>query len=97
MPTQLDFLRAKVLAYKGTLDGRAASQKAGRVSTQIAEQFNAIVEEIKKAVPEAAPHMPHTITSITVPGSGKSDVTFLDLEMMLNEVVGVLDLLRADH
>jgi hypothetical protein len=97
MPTQMDFLRAKVLAYKNTLDGRAASQKAGRVSTLIAEQFNAIVEEIKKALPEAASHMPPTITSITVPGSGKSDVTFLDLEMMLNQVVSVLDVLRAEQ
>ncbi len=36
MPTQLDFLKAKVSAFKSTLDGKPQHEKSGRVSIQIA-------------------------------------------------------------
>lgn len=96
MPTQMDFVRAKVQAYKHTLDGKTAKEKSGKVSVHVAEQFNLIVADIKKECPEAAPHLPRPITWSK--GGGVTflvtPVSFLELEMMLDQVLAVLDLLR---
>jgi len=96
MATTLDFLRANVQAYKHTLDGKSSKEKDGLVSIQIAKQFNAIVDQIKKEAPDAAPHLPQSI-EWTGPFSQMqlADVNFLDLEMMLNQVVAVLDVVRS--
>ena len=48
MPTRLDFLKAEIVAYKRVLAGKTSKEKAGRVSIHIAQEFNTIVEEIKK-------------------------------------------------
>lgn len=94
MPTSLDFLNAKVLAYKNTLDGKPAKEKAKAVSIHIAQQFNAMLEELKKEAPEVASHLPQPIAWNPMFREGPSCVAFLELEMMLNQVVAVLDLLR---
>ena len=97
MPTPLDFHRATVLAFKNTLDGRSAKEKELPVSIQIARQFNTIVEEIKKVAPEVASHLPQPVTwkGIAARDMQISDVSFLELQMMLNQVLAVLDVLRG--
>jgi hypothetical protein len=99
MPKELDFVKATVLAYKSTLDSKPSSEKSGRVSIQLAHQFNSIVEKIKNVCPpEAASELPRPITWNTpAANAGWSDVKFLELEMMLNQVIAILDVLRADH
>jgi hypothetical protein len=97
MATPLDFVRAKVLAYKNTLEGKPTREKEKHVSIQIAEQVNSFMEEIKREFPEATHHLPPPITWI---GMGAldmriSDVRFLELEMMLNQVLAILDVLRG--
>jgi hypothetical protein len=96
MATTLDFLKAKVQAYKHTLDGKSSQEKDGRVSIQIAQQFNAIVDEIKKELPGTASHLPQSI-GWTSPFARlqQADVTFLDLEMMVNQVLAVLEVGRG--
>lgn len=95
MATTLDFLKAKVQAYKHTLEGKTGKEKDGRVSIQIAQQFNAIIDEIKKESTEAAPHLPHPVTwNSPFAQTGLSDVKYLDLEMMLNQVLAILDVIR---
>jgi hypothetical protein len=98
MATTLDFLKAKVQACKHTLDGKSGKENDGRVSIQIAQQFNALVDEIKKESPDAAPHLPQHI-AWTGPFARieQADVTFLDLEIMVNQVLAVLDVLQERH
>jgi hypothetical protein len=96
MPTTLDFLRAKVLAYKNTLDSRSGKDKEQRVGIQIAEEFNAVLEEIRKESPDAAAHLPKPIAckGVFARDLRLSDIKFLELEMILNQVLAILDLLR---
>ena len=98
MPTPLDFVRAKVLAYKNTLDGRSTKEKEKQVAIPIAQEFNAFLEEIKKAFPEDASHLPQPITweGMAAHDFRMSDVRFLELEMLLNQVLAVLDVLRGN-
>jgi hypothetical protein len=95
MPTTFDFIKTKVLAVKYTLDGKSSKEKEGRISIQIAQQFNGMVDEIKKESPDAAPHLPQHIT-VTSPFARiqQADVTFLDLEIMINQMLAVLDVLQ---
>jgi hypothetical protein len=99
MPTQLDFLKAKVLAYKHTLDGKTSKEKEKHVAIQIAEEFNSILEEIKKLSPDAAPHLPKPISwkGIAAQDMQISDIRFLELEMLLNQVLAILDVVRGGN
>ena len=95
MPTTLDFLKAKVQALKHTLEGKSGKEKDGRVSIQIAQQFNGILDEVKKESPDAAPHLPQHITwNSPFARLQQADVTFLDLEIMVNQVLAILDVLK---
>jgi hypothetical protein len=96
MATALDFIRASVQAYKHSLDQKSSQDKDGPVSIQIAQQFNSIVDQIKKEVPEAASHLPQPITW-TGPFARMNcaDVKFLELEMMLNQVLAILEVVQC--
>ncbi|MBN9519385.1 hypothetical protein J0H58_12825 [bacterium] len=52
MPSPLDFHRAKVQAFEKVLFCKTAGEKKGQVPIALAEQFNAIVEDIKKQAPD---------------------------------------------
>ncbi len=99
MPTSLDFHRATVLAFNSTLEGKSAKEKEKHVSIQIAEQFNGVVEQIKKEHPDAAPRLPQPITwkGIAAQDMQIADIRFLDFEMMLNQVLAILDVIRGSH
>src|SRR5229473_7857933 len=62
MPTSLDFHKATIMAFKNTLEGKSSKEKEKHISIQIAEQFNSIVDSIKKEFPAAAPQLPQPIT-----------------------------------
>ncbi len=96
MPTAFDFIKAKMLAVKHTLDGESGKEKDGRISIQTAQQFNTVIEEIKKASPEAAPHLPQPIHwgGHVARLASQAEVSFLDLEIMVNQVLAVLDVLQ---
>lgn len=97
MPTSLDFHRATMMAFKNTLEGKSSKEKENHVSIQIAEQFNGVVEAIKNEHPEAAPHLPKPITwkGIAAQDMQIADIRFLDLELLLNQVLATLDVIRA--
>ena len=99
MPMPLDFHRATVLAFKSTLEGKSAKEKEKHIAIQIAEQFNSTVEKIKKEFPDAASHLPQPITwkGIAAQDMQITDIRFLDFEMMLNQVLAILDVLRGSR
>src|SRR4051794_28518924 len=94
--TQLDFLRAKVIAYKNTLEAKSSTEKNKHVAIAVAQQFNGFLEEIKKESSVAAPHLPHPVTwKGHAADFQKADVTYLDLELLVNQVLAVLDVVRG--
>jgi hypothetical protein len=99
MATTLDFLKAKVLAYKHSLEGRSSNEKQRHVAIHVAQEFNSCMEEIKKEAPEAAPHLPKPITwdGIAARDMQVADVTFLDMEMLINQTLAVLDVIRGSR
>lgn len=98
MPTAFDFIKAKMLAVKHTLEGKSGKDKDGRISIQMAQQFNAVVEEIEKASPDAGPHLPKPIEwNSPFARLQNADASYLDLEIMVNQVLAVLDVLQEHN
>ena len=99
MPTSINFHKATITAFKNTLEGKSPKEKQKHISTQIAEQFNAIVDNIKKEFPDAASHLPQPITSKGIASRDMqiADIKFLDFEMLLNQVLAVLEVIRGSH
>jgi hypothetical protein len=97
MPTPLDFHKATVLAFKNTLEGKSAKEKERHISIQVAKQFNAVVDKIKGEHPDAATHLPEPITwkGIAAQDMQIADISFLDFELLLNQVLGLLEVLEA--
>ena len=98
MAKSLDFHKATINAFKLTLDGKSSKEKQQHVSIQIAEQFNAVVEKMKIEFPEHASHLPREITwgGANARHFRIADVTFLDFELLLNQVLAVLEVLEED-
>ncbi len=98
MPKTVDFLKAKVGAYQKVLSQAASRDKEGLVSITLAKQFNSLLDEVKKACPEAEPHIPRPITwESAFSQLAVADVSFLDLEVLVEQVSSILAVVDADH
>ena len=99
MPTNLDFLIARVSAHKTILTKKDPKDIKGNVSFPFANDFNSLLEEIKKECPEAASHLPRAITfeSDRARLAHQSDINFVELEIMVEQVLNVLQTLKSDH
>jgi hypothetical protein len=96
MPNKVDFLKAKVQALKSVLEKTSAKEREARVSTHMAKQFNELLKEIGEAVPDAAAHLPKPIPSTTeFRHMGISDVGYVDLMIMAEQVIGVLSVVAS--
>ncbi len=97
MPSKTDFLRAKVTAFKDTLERTPPAHKSNRISTHTAAEFNGIVEEIRAEVPDAASYLPKRIeASTSFRRMAVADITFIELEMLAGQVLNILNVLKSD-
>ena len=93
MPSKTDILRARARSFKSTLHNATAKEKEGPAGTALAENFNKIVEETVQTFPDLKESLPARITSRgPFARMGKSDVSYLDLEVMADQLLAMLDL-----
>jgi hypothetical protein len=93
--TKHALLQARLQGIRTTLDRAPANEKSHQASTALASGFNEIVDAIKKTYPELGESLPGPIQS-TEPFRriGKSNVTYLDLEVMCEQVLNLLRLVE---
>ncbi len=97
MPNNLAFLKASMTAFKETLGGASDKQKGDLISIPTADHFNGLLDRIRAEAPEVAPHLPPRVTAKSdFSIMGKSDIKFLELEMLVNQVIHVLGVLASD-
>lgn len=99
MPTKIAFLKAKVQAVTSVLDQTSPAERSRRVSAHLARQFNELLEEISKEYPGEAHHLPKPIPpagSALMRKDGVSSVSFVDLKIMAEQVLGVLSVIESD-
>ena len=97
MPSKIDFLRAKVIAFKETLERTPPEQKAANASSTITVEFNDILEQLRKESPDAAEHLPRTIvTGKYLAPPGYTNLKLVELEILANQVINILNILKSD-
>jgi hypothetical protein len=96
MPTPFDELITDVMAYKTALAAGTQKQKEKHVSIPTARQFNALLDRIKRETPDLAPKLPEEITWVSDSHlAGLSDIIFLELEISVERVFGLLNLYKS--
>lgn len=92
-PDKLQILKARLQGYKSILEKTRPSQKSEIVSNHLARNFNEIVDELRNISPGVGEHLPKHIR--TPGGRRQTDVSFLDLEIMVEQVLGILNVLES--
>lgn len=97
MPSPTQLLKIRVKAFRSTLHNASESSKKNHVTTMLAEEFNRLVTDagatfpdIKTALPSLIQHNPQFRMM------GISGATYLDLEIMAEQVLGLLDAMEPN-
>ena len=94
MPTKKEILKAKIRAFKTTLQNATPKQKEGRLSIQLAKNFNGLIVEVGENFSDIKEDMPEEITwTGHFARLDSSDVTYLDVEILADQILALLDLL----
>ena len=96
MPQKIDFLIAKMSAFEKTLENLDNKTKAGHVPTQLAENFNKLLAEIEAESSDAASELPSPIAlGGDFADMGITEISYVALEVMVGQVLGILGVLKA--
>jgi hypothetical protein len=89
--TNLQIYLVKLNGIISTLKTATEKQKSGHITTPMAENYNLVLEGIKADFPDISSHLPNKITSKgTFASMGVADITYLDLEIYCNTIIGIL-------
>ena len=95
MPTKSELLKARTRSIKSTLRDATQEQKKGHAGISLAENFNKILRDIAEMHPDLASSLPSEITwKGPFAQMRMSDVSYLDLEVMVDQVLALLDLME---
>ena len=98
MPKKIDFLIAKISAFAKPLEMLDNKTKSMQVPTELAKNFNMLLEEIAAESPTAAPELPKPIDLYEgIYQTGSTDVSYVGLQIIVGQVVGVLGVLKASQ
>src|SRR3954469_7034350 len=86
--TKAQLVKARLVAFKTTLAAIPDAAKNEHVSTELAKNFNGLVEMVTADFPQVKDHLPKPIKSTTLLGkAGKADETYLDLQVYVEQVI----------
>lgn len=99
MPTKLALFRERLLAFQTTLASKGNSVKGEHVSKDLAEHFNNLVKDIGDAYPDIKESLPAALIarSTLERQLQKVSANYLDLEILVNQVLRLLALLQPEH
>lgn len=90
-----DIFYAKLSSIKSTIEKADVEQKKDNIAIQIGDSFNELVEEIALSYPDIKDALPKPITTSGVyHRMRKSDINYLDLEMLVETVLQLLHLIE---
>jgi len=97
-PSPMEILQMKVDAIKDVLQGKKPTEKKGFITRAMADDFNRLLEEAKKAEPQMAEHLPVPI-KIGENGWGAivvQQVDYIHFESMINRLIGTIRLFNKN-
>ena len=97
MPSTVSILKAMAMAFKTNL-AKHPTGKDQHVSLQDANSFNSLLKDIESFKPDIGQHLPKPVhcDNHLFTGVGKVDITYLDLEILVDQVIGILSVFEAE-
>jgi hypothetical protein len=95
----LDLLHVRATSFRTHL-AQSDSKKCLHVTKQLAENFNRLLEDARNQLStDEAAHLPHAITFVSNAATvaGRSDVLYVDLEIMVDQLAGILGHLKSSR
>jgi hypothetical protein len=90
----LDLLRMKADSFRRVLNQTPQQAKKNHVTIPMSEEFNRLLDEVATASPDVAGALPKKITAVSDARiAGYADVKLVELEILSEQLVGILDLL----
>jgi len=87
---------AKLSAIQSVLSAVPERDKSKRVAATVVENFNALVADVGKEIPELRDALPQ---QVSLRGEfmriGQADISFLDLEILAEQVCNLLKLVES--
>jgi hypothetical protein len=98
-PTSLELFKVRLMALTCTLDKTAQNQKGGSVTRPMADQFNMLLAEVGVAFPSIKDALPERLEATTkfADHFATVDATYLDLEVFVEQVLGVVERLGSER
>lgn len=91
---KLDLFRMKADSFRRVLSQAPQQAKKNHVTIPMSEEFNRLLDEMAAAFPDIAEALPRKITAESDARiAGYADVKLLELEILSEQLVGILDLL----
>jgi hypothetical protein len=91
---KLDLLKMKADGFRRVLNQTPQQTKKNRVTIPTSEEFNRLLDEVATAFPDIAEALPKKITAVSDARiAGCADVKLVELEILSEQLVGILDLL----
>jgi hypothetical protein len=91
---KLDLLKMKADSFRRVLNQTPQVVKKNHVTIPMSEEFNRLIEEAVTAFPDVADALPRKITAVSDARiAGYADVKLLELEILSEQLVGILELL----
>ncbi len=88
---KLRIFKIQAESMRKSLSGNSEKDKSHSINQQIADRFNDILKEIREGEPEASEFLPSPITTT---GDNKilgiADVSYMDLEILLDQLIATL-------
>ena len=93
--SKLQLFKARIRAFKTTLQAASANEKKNFASTGTVENLNKIISDVADAHPELVEALPQKLT-FHGPGRrvGISNHNFTDIEIVADQIIALLDLLE---
>ncbi|MBI3461637.1 MAG: hypothetical protein HY000_01050 [Planctomycetes bacterium] len=90
----LDVLKLKADSFRRVLNQTPQLAKKNHVTMPISDEFNRLLDEVATAFPDVAEALPKKITAVSPARlAGYADVKLMELEILSEQLVGLLDLL----
>jgi hypothetical protein len=90
--SKLNEFRERLGTLKATMESKPQGEKKGLIARATADHFNGILKDIADSFPEIASKLPKpiTATSMLARNMRLADCSFLDLELLMNDVITIL-------
>lgn len=91
-PTPLDVAKAEIEALKASLARTPPEHKKECIGVGTAQTFNRIIDKLKTEMPDMAPNLTKLRygDSLALHVKGKAEPSFLDLELEVERVLGLI-------